>query len=369
VGLGHDMVEAIFREHSFSPITGDVLLIGRQTVYFTPEELLVLAREHGIGLDAQVEDIAIDTTTQDRRSVYADKDLVADTAIFKLCGNQRVRALDHTHYEGAEVVHNLNLPLPEELKGIADFIVDGSTLDNVFSPNLALRNLAEMLRPGGRLLMINQWSNHHNPYVLVSPLWLLDYFAINKFVDCKVYLIVYLPPSGTNIFTVNLEWLLDPTRSMGTFAWPSPCEVGTIVLAEKGPESTTEATPTQQHYRSKEDWPAYRRVINNFRIHPRPHVLRSRGEMAFEDVVGGHWFVTGDYSTIEPGDRAELVMKMREAERMLREADAIREAAVREADAIREAAGREADSIRESRGPRGTVRSLEPGQARDPVND
>ena len=39
-----------------------------------------------------------------------------------------------------------------------DFVVDGSTLDNTFNPAQTLRNFAELLRPGGRLLTINAFS-------------------------------------------------------------------------------------------------------------------------------------------------------------------------------------------------------------------
>jgi 2-polyprenyl-3-methyl-5-hydroxy-6-metoxy-1,4-benzoquinol methylase len=69
-----------------------------------------------------------------------------------------VKAVDVSPYEGAEVIHDLNQPLPDRLRGTADFIVDGSVLDNVFDPATGLRNLTEMLRPGGRLLMSNAWN-------------------------------------------------------------------------------------------------------------------------------------------------------------------------------------------------------------------
>jgi hypothetical protein len=45
-------------------------------------------------------------------------------------------------YEGAEIIHDLNRPVPDKLKESADFIVDGSTLDNVFDPAMVLRNFA-----------------------------------------------------------------------------------------------------------------------------------------------------------------------------------------------------------------------------------
>ena len=48
MGIGRVAVEAIIREHQYRPITGDVLMIGRQTVYFTPNELLLLLSENGL---------------------------------------------------------------------------------------------------------------------------------------------------------------------------------------------------------------------------------------------------------------------------------------------------------------------------------
>ena len=41
MGMGKHLIEAVIREHSNKPITGDVLLIGRQTTYMSPDRLLV----------------------------------------------------------------------------------------------------------------------------------------------------------------------------------------------------------------------------------------------------------------------------------------------------------------------------------------
>jgi hypothetical protein len=46
MGLGGQAVDAIGREHAYRPITGDVLFIGRQTTYFTPQDLAMRLRDH-----------------------------------------------------------------------------------------------------------------------------------------------------------------------------------------------------------------------------------------------------------------------------------------------------------------------------------
>lgn len=130
------------------------------------------------------------------------------------------------------------------MRNCADFIVDGSTLDNVFDPAMVVRNFADILRPGGRLITTNVFGNYHEPYVILPPLWFLDYFVANAFADCKVYILV-LPPgeepgtylirwaslAQTDVFTIDLDALLDPARHVSAFA--STRAMLTMVFAER----------------------------------------------------------------------------------------------------------------------------------------
>jgi hypothetical protein len=199
MGLSGAAIDAIGREHAYRPITGDVVFIGRQTTYFTPAELAQRLRDHCSAVDESA--IGIDRTTLHRNAGTA---LASDRSIFCALGNDRVKALDVNGYEGAEIIHDLNRPIPDRLRESADFIVDGSTLDNVFNPALALQNLADMLRPGGRLLMINAWSARESAYTLCSPCWYFDYFVANGFADCRVY--AYISAGRRS----NVYWL-DPS--------------------------------------------------------------------------------------------------------------------------------------------------------------
>jgi hypothetical protein len=142
-------------------------------------------------------DIEIDCSTLNRLNGFAGIDLITDRALLQLLGASYVVALDHSDYEGAETIHDLTKPLSPELRNIADFIIDASTLDNVFDPAMVLHNFTVMLRPGGRLLTANMHSNHHEPYTMKPPLWYLDYFVVNGFVDCKVY--IFVGPKPFNV--------------------------------------------------------------------------------------------------------------------------------------------------------------------------
>jgi hypothetical protein len=297
MGLTFPIVDTLIREHVYRPLTGDVLLIGRQTIYFTPAAILDLLREHGIEVAGITEgEIEIDHSTVNRLAEFADADLITDRALFRLLGIKRVAALDHSSYEGADIVYDISKPVPPELHNIADFIVDGSTLDNVFDPAAVIHNFADMLRPGGRLLTSNMYSNHYEPYAMMPPLWFLDYFVVNGFADCKVYIRVATTPYNT--FTIDIEALLDPARHVSAFA--SPHEMATLVLAEKSEQSTSDIRPSQQHYRSEEEWGRYRRALQTIKAHPRPHVARSGGNIVFFDVKGGHLFMDANYVARDP---------------------------------------------------------------------
>src|SRR3984957_637018 len=247
MGLGGQAIDAIGREHAYRPIAGDVLFIGRQTVYFSPPDLARRLRDHCGQVDEAA--IEVDRTTVNRNLTG---ELATDRSIFRALGlpPERIKALDVSGYEGAEIIHDLNKPIAEGLRGCADFIVDGSTLDNVFDPATALRNYAELLRPGGRLLMVNAWDTREGAYTLSSPAWYFDFFALNGFADCKVYTSV---AAGT---AVN-AWWLNPAFMRASAGGTTPSVASwrrhpfTLAFAEKGRDAEPLATPTQANYRGE----------------------------------------------------------------------------------------------------------------------
>lgn len=282
MGIGGHIVDAIAREHSYRPITGDVLIIGRQTTYFTPDDLQARLKEHGHTADAG--GIEIDRTTINRLAAYQGADLVTDRSIFRALGINSVKALDISDYEGAEVIHDLNTPLPDHLKGVADFVVDGSTLDNTFNPALTLRNFAELLRPGGRLIAVNAYSIYETAYCIMPPSWYFDYFVENGFADCKVYVAV-MDGQGTNTFWLNPHDLRGRQQHVHYFR--SPFTMSTIVFAERGMSSSTDRLPIQQCYRDKRNWDEFLANLKQVELAERPHVARSYSDQFHQSMDQG----------------------------------------------------------------------------------
>ncbi len=295
MGLGGQAIDAIGREHAYRPITGDVLFIGRQTVYFSPQDLARRLRDHCKEVDEGA--IEVDGTTLNRN---LQGELATDRSIFRALGlpPERIKALDVSPYEGAEIIHDLNQPIPSNLRGCADFIVDGSTLDNVFDPAMALRNYAELLRPGGRLLAINAWNLRDSTYTACSPSWYLDYFVANGFADCKVYVCVGAR-AGINIYWLDPSLIGLGKQQVKTpiFAswWRRPF---VLVLAEKSATPGPAVIPTQSDYRGAAEWERFHAVADAIAVSPRPHVLRSIGRLLLRRRSWRSWgfmWIDGEY--------------------------------------------------------------------------
>lgn len=70
-------------------------------------------------------------------------------ALLEHLGAREVHALDASGFEGANLVHDLNVPVPEDWHARYDVVIDGGTLEHVFDFPTALANALRMVAPGG----------------------------------------------------------------------------------------------------------------------------------------------------------------------------------------------------------------------------
>lgn len=298
MGIAPYLAEAIVREHKFRPIKGDVLLLGRQTFLFTPEQAVAMIRGHG--LEPATTETEIDATTL----AGVSHGYIKDSSFFALLGATSVRALDVTDYEGAEIIWDLNKPIPDELESSADFILDGSTLDNLFNPATALQSIARILRPGGRLLSTNGASAHASPYTMATPHWFVDYFAMNGFADFRSYLTLHGYYGSKMMVLANR-----PGDSFGRAFLPN-IYTGVVVFAEKGKDSTWDKFPCQRNYALSEQLKIYAEAERRAAASGRPELLQPYRHLPFRfsllrSLVEHYKTATSakDYQIILPGGR------------------------------------------------------------------
>jgi SAM-dependent methyltransferase len=259
----------LVKEHKYKAITGNLVLVGRQKVNLSLEQAIVMLNSEGVAQRPDA-DIQMDEST-----VGATGKTLTDHSFLSLFSDAKVSALDITDYEGAEHIHDMNEPLPDHLEGIADFILDGGSIDNIFDAPATIRNISRMLRPGGRAVFFNAASYYPSAYGMYPPEWYFDFFAVNNFVDCKSYIgcfdnneilkdwdmFVWLPLYDTG------QGL---TYFRSDFVTATPRNMFCVVIAEKGPESTWNKSPVQYHYRPAEQKELYGQAAIRFAQSPRP---------------------------------------------------------------------------------------------------
>src|SRR6185295_9992131 len=90
----------------------------------------------------------------------AGPDTLYAEPLFHALGARKVFALDASAFEGAQVVHDLNLPIGPDLQEKFDLVYDGGTLEHVFNFPVALKNCMQLVRPGGQLILHTVTNNY-----------------------------------------------------------------------------------------------------------------------------------------------------------------------------------------------------------------
>jgi SAM-dependent methyltransferase len=238
------LTRMLIQEHKFKPIAGNVLALGKQSVTLDVATIKRLFAEADCAINPNLDEqnLMRDTSTRARGSL-------ADVGFMKFFSDSiNYKTLDVSTYEGADIIHDLNYPVPDNLVGQFDFIIDGGTFDHLVDIRMAFRNVIRMLKPGGRIFQWNAASNFANlAYVSFSADFFFDFFLINKFSDCRTY---FAESDGVTAQNWKLTEFI-PDAATQYISFPSPKTVMTIVLAEKGADSTDDRIPIQWQYRDE----------------------------------------------------------------------------------------------------------------------
>jgi len=101
-------------------------------------------------------------TDDEVSAVHMGSDGYAEEFLKRL-GAKEVTSIDASAYEGATLVHDMNLPIGDALKRRFSAVIDGGTLEHVFNFPMAIRNCMQMLDVGGHFFvhtMANNFMGH-----------------------------------------------------------------------------------------------------------------------------------------------------------------------------------------------------------------
>jgi len=120
----------------------NTLTIGRLFISEIPTINRLLRKK---AASSRVQDIPLETR-------YADPFL-------RWLGCDELHCLDVSDYEGADIIHDLNVPIPPSLKGRFQAVVDAGSLEHVFNVAVSLQNCMDMVVIGGHLVIVTPTNN------------------------------------------------------------------------------------------------------------------------------------------------------------------------------------------------------------------
>jgi len=240
MGIAKAAVKLLLKEASKRPFHGTVLQLGRQGVWLSYEELQKASQEFQVQL-SDPGDITLSHNLLGR-----ERGCIDDLCLFKSLGFSSVKSTDKFGYENADYIFDLNdSEVPKELNGKFDMIIDGGTLEHVFHVPNVLKNIHDLLRPGGRVFHLSPSTNHiDHGFYMFSPSLFWEFYKTNHYLIHSVNLFRYsfqhdiLPWEIYDYQPGCLEKI-----SMGGL---DNKLYGVCCIAEKTPLSTGDAIPKQQ---------------------------------------------------------------------------------------------------------------------------
>lgn len=106
-----------------------------------------------------------------------------------------VDSIDASDYENASILHDMNNPLPENLRQQYDTIIDSGTLEHIYNTPQALENCSLLCRQGGQIIHMLPANNvcGHGFWQFSPELFFSLYTNKNGYRDTEVFL-TYISP-------------------------------------------------------------------------------------------------------------------------------------------------------------------------------
>jgi hypothetical protein len=140
MGIGILELEFLLAARRSGVALDRVLTLGRQDLFVPPRRLAGVLRRFGPPVGPE-----------EARHLREGHGGHADGLLGHL-GARQIEALDASDFEGADLVHDLNKPVPTEWHERYDAVIDGGTLEHVFDFPTALASALQMVRQGGHYL-------------------------------------------------------------------------------------------------------------------------------------------------------------------------------------------------------------------------
>ncbi len=161
-------------------------------------------------------------------------------------GAKELQFLDFSPYENANVIQDLNFPIPETLKEKYSVVMDIGTSEHVYNVSQSLQNLKDLCRINGHVLIVSPANSHlgHGFYQFSPELFYRTFDTENGFEIVSLFLI------KKSLFRESWYRLSDPKNMSrrGSVYTRKSCYIAAI--AKKITPAETGLAPQQSDYES-----------------------------------------------------------------------------------------------------------------------
>ena len=147
MGLDYNGVRLVAYTKTVDPTLESIVMLGRQSLHTDAD-----------GIRAVLEEFAIPFHERDLQRLVDEGNGFCEP-LLKHMGFGRVDSVDFSDYENPTHAHDFNKPIPPELVGNYDLVLDGGSLEHIFNFPVALRNCMQMVRSGGIFATITPCNN------------------------------------------------------------------------------------------------------------------------------------------------------------------------------------------------------------------
>lgn len=263
--------EARLRGASFK----ETVTIGRQFLFLHPAEVKFFRKAY----QANFPNAAIKSLDNYRFGDFSDSFLREFLDI------KHLSIIDASDYEGADIIHDLNEPIPENLHARFDAVIDSGSLEHIFNFPIAIANLMNLVKIGGSLFLTTPANNlcGHGFYQFSPELMFRIFTEENGFrLNRTVMFEAEFP--GIELTSNRTAYeVADPEKVRSRVGIMSKGAVTMMVEAKKISDATLFArTPLQSDYVAMwnqgetQDQPAGAKKILKKIFEKLPFILRTR---------------------------------------------------------------------------------------------
>jgi hypothetical protein len=147
MGLDTNGIKFLFACHKRGISLKNTMMIGRQIINTEASEL----EEDLKGFNLFKSEAETQRIMKEKRG-YAEP-------LLEILGAEHIDCLDYSDYEGANILHDMNLPIPDKWKAKYDLVLESGSLEHIFNFPVSMANCMDMTALNGHLMVITPVNN------------------------------------------------------------------------------------------------------------------------------------------------------------------------------------------------------------------